>query len=145
MSECIPSSKCEQRCPVVKILNDNIDSHDKQIDGIISMSVSETPERIAEALSAGLESMGISEDDDNISTEELASGIREMNSQKFELLKAHNAEMNANRAALMAACSGPLALRTVDGGTQYTARICRSKRIVESDEPEPVFVSRKKL
>ena len=140
MSECHPE-RCLANCARVEELTGHIDRHNAQLDALITMSTDDTPERAAESVREFMQQLRPG--DAIPSSEELAREFREYNGEDYTSLTEHVQRLEQKRHDMTAHCSGPLGMRAVSEGIEYTARVCRSPIEPLGVRSEPTVIVRK--
>ena len=142
MNTCNPE-KCLDKCPVAKLITQHIDRHNVDVDDAISRSVSDLPDVVASAISESAQMFGLP--GDGIAPTQIADKLRKQDGEIVEGLTAHIADLEAKRGQLTETCAGPLGMRAMRGGIEYTITVCTSPVMPKVASSEPAHVVRRDI
>ena len=133
-------NRCDN-CPLVRDMREHIDEHKAEVDDIIAGSVSELPDRLAEEILA----LGLSLGADPAAApdcHDLAQNIRKEGGLMLDSTNKHIESLEASLDVLRKGCAGPLGMRAVRDGTEYTSSLCTSPVLPRGTNTELVRVKR---
>lgn len=133
-------NRCDN-CPLVTDMREHIDEHKAEVDYIIAGSVSELPDRLAEEILA----LGLSLGADPAAApdcHDLAQNIRKEGGLMLDSTNKHIESLEASLDVLRKGCAGPLGMRAVRDGTEYTSSLCTSPVLPRGTNTELVRVKR---
>ncbi len=140
MSECNPE-KCLNKCAVIGSMKDHIDEHSRQIDYLLSQTVDHELEGAVAAFAEGHSYTGDQAMMIGDGSEAEPGDIGEL----CEKIQAHIDDIEAAKNILIDGCAGPLGMRAVRGGVEYTVNVCTSPLAPLDGNNEPVNVTRKEM